>query len=42
MGYTSKVTHDHPAVNDKQIPYGGRKQSNTLEWEIFDPREFYS
>ncbi len=42
MGYTSKVTQDHPAVHDEQVPYGGRKESNALEWEIFDPRELAS
>jgi putative transposase len=42
MGYTSKVTPGHPAVHDEQSPYGGRRESNALEWEIFDPKEFAS
>jgi len=42
MGYTSKVTQDHSAVHDEQLPYGGRTESNKIEWEIFDPREFSS
>jgi hypothetical protein len=40
MGYTSKVTQDHPAVHDEQSPYGDLTESNLLEWEIFDQREF--
>ena len=42
MGYTSKVTQDHSAVHDEQLPYGDRMESNMMEWEIFDPREFSS
>ena len=28
MGYTSKVTQDHSAVHDEQLPYGDRMESN--------------